>query len=230
MDYTKKQIMSGVSTLRKLRTDSLKGEISMMTATNLHNPYNKSHWRKALSNLEVIKLNEFGYLDQYYWNQKKFKNDHELCIAVYDETKNIYENIKKSIKTRKEKEKEKQTYHIEFDHLKITKEEFQKLVDIYGETDVLDIIARIKNYKSNKKYKSLYLTAHQWLRSSWNRDSNNKNEGSIIYKEIFQHKINEQNMEASKEKMKAEIKVEKVQSKTKWLKILGIKIYEKSID
>ena len=54
--------------------------------------------------------------------------------------------------------------HRKIDHLSISVEEHQKLVDQYGETDVDGIYEEIENYKHNTKYKSLYLTANQWLK------------------------------------------------------------------
>jgi len=54
-----------------------------------------------------------------------------------------------------------------FDHLSITKDEFDKLSQIYKEEDIFDCFEKIQNYKQNKKYKSLYLTAKTWLRKEY---------------------------------------------------------------
>lgn len=55
---------------------------------------------------------------------------------------------------------------LKFDHLSITKSDHEKLIEEFGENSVLDIYNRIRNYNGNKKYKSLYLTANNWLRNS----------------------------------------------------------------
>ena len=51
----------------------------------------------------------------------------------------------------------------EFKHLKITVEEYQKLKDKFPSEDINQILDDIENYKNNKNYTSLYLTANKWL-------------------------------------------------------------------
>ena len=51
----------------------------------------------------------------------------------------------------------------EFKHLKITVEEYQKLKDKFIGEDIDQILDDIENYKNNKNYTSLYLTANKWL-------------------------------------------------------------------
>lgn len=73
----------------------------------------------------------------------------------------------------KEKEQEKEEdeggaggneIYRKFQHLKITCSEFEKLQKMgYVSTDIDQILDSIENYKKNKSYTSLFLTAKKWL-------------------------------------------------------------------
>ena len=51
-----------------------------------------------------------------------------------------------------------------FAHLSISVMEYKKLCGEYGEVNTNDILESIENFKNNTKYKSLYLTAKNWLK------------------------------------------------------------------
>jgi hypothetical protein len=50
-----------------------------------------------------------------------------------------------------------------FAHLSITNADVEKLLDKYTINEIDDVLDSIENFKGNKKYTSLYLTANKWL-------------------------------------------------------------------
>jgi hypothetical protein len=81
----------------------------------------------------------------------------------------------KEYKEEEELKEDKELVHTSFDHLSITKAEFNKLIELgYSESKIKDIFLRIQNYKNNNKYKSLYLTALNWLKDE------NKNDNKVV--------------------------------------------------
>jgi hypothetical protein len=56
-----------------------------------------------------------------------------------------------------------------FDHLKLSITDFRRLNQDYSQKQIDDVLDSIENYKNNKSYKSLYLTAKKWLANEKNK-------------------------------------------------------------
>ena len=64
--------------------------------------------------------------------------------------------------------------HTHFLHLSLTKDNYNKLVKMYSKDKVDTILEQIENYKGNTKYKSLYLTAKNWLKNESLKNQENE--------------------------------------------------------
>jgi hypothetical protein len=86
---------------------------------------------------------------------------------------NPNESQTKAIREDKIKENEivNNTIVHSFLHLSINQEELDKLKEKFSEEDIFDCFDKIENYKDNKKYKSLYLTANTWLKKDYKEKS-----------------------------------------------------------
>ena len=59
---------------------------------------------------------------------------------------------------------ENNNIYMKRDHLSISESQYKKLAREFGENETTETIYKVLNYKNNKKYSSLYLTAFNWLR------------------------------------------------------------------
>ena len=107
---------------------------------------NHKRWENGCKKKQIISK------PQAKQKQKRSKTQANVNVNVND---NVNENI-----------------YRKFAHLKISVNDYEKLIKDYSIEQVVEIIDQIENYAGNKKYKNLYLTAKAWLK----RDKDGKQE------------------------------------------------------
>ena len=68
-----------------------------------------------------------------------------------------------------------------FNHLSISQKEYLKLLEEYKKENIDEVLDSIENYKQNKKYKSLYLTAKKWLKRNHSTQNISINDPLVDY-------------------------------------------------
>lgn len=99
------------------------------------------------------------------------------------------------VTTNKNVENEKNTYRA-FKHLSISIDEYNKLEVDYHKHQIDSVLDSIENYKNNKNYVSLYLTAKNWLLKEPKKSEQpkqQKSEDQIRYEHVMkQMELNRQ--------------------------------------
>lgn len=102
--------------------------------------------------LTVLKYND-------YQDRNDSKNDGET-------TEKHHENTTKTLRkhTNNNVNKDNKNIYISVQHLSVTEDEYNKLINLYGKEIVDNKIEYARNYSKLKNYTSLYLTLNNWLK------------------------------------------------------------------
>lgn len=103
-------------------------------------------------------------------NIRRYENGKKGAKAKQEESKRKAKGKQRQSKPKANKDVElNNTIYHQFNHLSISIEDNQKLIDkyFYTQLEIDAVYQRIENYRQNKKYSSLYLTALDWLKKDF---------------------------------------------------------------
>lgn len=129
----------------------------------INNSYYISNWEKH-QNIETLdKVREQTKIRVNRHRQKLIDSNATCNVTVTECNATELELDKKENKNKKENKKEIKNIYAEF--VKMTEEEYQKLITLYGQAFTDECINTLDNYKgaSNKKYASDYRAILNWV-------------------------------------------------------------------
>ena len=97
------------------------------------------------------------------YGQEGYKKKTENQLVKVDTLKG---GVKDTLAVNNKIVNNKENIYRSFDNLSLSKDEYNKLLTDYTKQQIDDILDDIENYKDNKKFKSLYLTAKKWLKKN----------------------------------------------------------------
>jgi len=143
----------------------------------LTNPEDKIKFIEAVFNkqfhnrdIELKGMARFAYVSQMHHIESsvkgyeyKTKIDLRTGLKADLNTPPTIGGAKGAKQQEEEQEQEEYTYR-KFKHLMLSSKEFKRLNTKYSKDQIDEVLDAIENYKLNKKYASLNLTAQAWLK------------------------------------------------------------------
>lgn len=171
-NYRGKLVKSGTLLTSRLLLSHQTGLTERQVRTSLNN-------LKTTNEINVFSSRKGTIIQVVKYNDYQIKDDKRPTKRpTNDQQTTSNKNVKKEKNTIKNSYKG-------FAHLTISKEEFDKLNQEYSKQQIEDIFERIENFAGNKKYKSLYLTAKNWLkREHPNNEPHKDKEGFTLSERI----------------------------------------------
>lgn len=118
---------------------------------------------QLIANINKYKAGKKSALIKQKANRKVTESKQKTNKAITNVNYNVNNNLNKN-----------DNIYRRFNHLSISLNDYENLVNEFGSENVINILDQIENYKGNTKYKSLFLTAKNWLKNDAKRNETKK--------------------------------------------------------
>lgn len=145
--------------------------------------------------ISVVKYSDFQDNKKANGKQDDTQDDKRVTNERQTNDKQMT-TMKEYIKKDKKDKKDKEVKNIygEFQNVKLTETEYEKLITEYGTSGTLEIINILDTYKgsSGKKYQSDYLAIRNWVIKRYQEDKNKKQTNNNTNKNLFAEILKEE--------------------------------------